>query len=115
MSDKPGFKYPADHFAGEAARLRKHMAKLAETVGENIGPGGFISVDGTVVFSREEIEVLERACRMSVTNVRGLISSACRSWLKKIPARQRKRTFVGWLSEREGKEWLELLNSDEED
>jgi hypothetical protein len=112
MTDKR-FIYPADHFADAAAEGRRYMANLAES--QKFGPGGFVSSDGTVVFSREEIETLDKSCRMSVRNMRGMISSACRGWLQRVPSRQRKRALVDWLFEREAKEWVEALNSDDGD
>jgi hypothetical protein len=114
MTEKPRFEYPANFFADVAARGRQHMADLAENVGHKAGFGGLISADRTVSFSEEELEFLRKQC-FSVRNMRAMILSACSTLLKKVPAQKRKSALVDWLFEREGKEWLEVLNSDEED
>jgi hypothetical protein len=114
MTDKPRSEYPADHFADVAADGRRHMARLAEIVGQKLGRGSLVSSDGTVSFSKEELEALIKWCP-SVRNMRRMIFSACRGWLKRVPVRQRKRALVDWLMEREAKDWVEALNFDEKD
>ena len=97
MSDKPRFKYSADHFADMAASYLRRMALLAENVGETSRSGNFVSADGMVAFSHGELEELRKAC-FWVKNIRALISSQCRSkWLQRVPPLQRKRVLVEWL------------------
>jgi hypothetical protein len=110
MNDKPRYEILPSHFAEVATEGRKQMARSAQIGRREVGPGGFVSPDGTVVFTPDELEALKKWCP-SIRNMRRMIFSACRGWLRRVPPRQRKRVLVDWLIELEAKEWAEVMRS----
>jgi hypothetical protein len=97
-----------------AAGAREELARLAPRGRPVVGEWGFVSPDGTVIFSTHELAALEKWCP-SVMNMRRMVRTACRGWLQRVPPRQRKRALVEWLIECEAKEWAEVMRSLDED
>jgi hypothetical protein len=56
----------------------------------------FVSRDRTVVITELEFIELEDRCP-SIRNIRQLVRMACRGWLQKVPAEQRKEVLIAWL------------------
>jgi hypothetical protein len=77
----------------------KQMSSLLETPSctcAQTQPYDFVSRDRTVVITELEFIELEDRCP-SIRNIRQLVRMACRGWLQKVPAEQRKEVLIAWL------------------
>jgi hypothetical protein len=79
-----------------AAGRRDELRRIAR---EGSGELAFVSSDGTVVFTIEEMEALHEWCP-AIINMRRMIYAACQGWLQGIPMHKRKSELVQWLLER---------------
>jgi hypothetical protein len=69
-----------------AARRRDELRRIAR---EGSGELAFVSSDGTVVFTFEEMAALHEWCP-AIINMRRMIYAACQGWLQRLPMHKRK-------------------------